>query len=253
MPRSKTFVLQWLDAVAAAEVPTAAKAVALAMATHADYGTGQNMRAGTTRLAHMAGLRDRQTRAMVKALKRAGLISWDGVPTAPGKARNYHLTVPANAPISDHNTPNGGSRVPPLDTDSTGNGGRRVPPSSDATVAIIDTNGGNNRQERRQPTATHQGPTGARPGRALRAATRADIESPLRIKLPELQCTPELVAQLRALLGRHRGSKPVRVEITDAAQSTVAKVLQLSDDLRVACSAALYADLKQLIGPDCLS
>jgi hypothetical protein len=164
MSRSKTFVLQWLDAVALADVPTGAKAVALAMATHADYGSGQNMRAGTARLAQMAGLGDRQTRSMIKALKLVGLITWDGVLTAPGKARNYTLTVPDRAQA------NSGSGVPPMAQETTDNSGSQVPPSRESTAAISDANGGNIRRQRRQPTATHQGHTRARPARALRGA-----------------------------------------------------------------------------------
>lgn len=97
--KGKTFVLAWLDAVAASDVPTNAKAVALAMATHAHYGTGANMRASRATLGTEAGLSERATIRAIGALRDAGLIEWDGTPTAPGRTRVYALTV---APATHH-------------------------------------------------------------------------------------------------------------------------------------------------------
>ena len=94
MTKAKTFALAWIDAVATSTVSTSAKAVALAMVTHADYATGHNMRAGHARLAAMSGLSERQVRRVVGELRDAQLIAWDGIPTVPGRARNYQLTIP---------------------------------------------------------------------------------------------------------------------------------------------------------------
>lgn len=88
-------VLRWLGEVRDAELSTAAKAVALVMATFGDYGTGANMRAGMATLAARAGLGVRRCREAVAELRSVGLIAWDGVPTAPGRARVYTLTIPA--------------------------------------------------------------------------------------------------------------------------------------------------------------
>jgi hypothetical protein len=166
MSLPKTFVLMWIDAVAHADVPTSAKAVALAMATHADYGTGQHMRAGTARLAVMSGLGERRTRSMVKVLRDAGLIEWDRVPTAPGKARNYTLTLPATTQSSSAGHSKS-FRVPVTVTGSR-SGGNIVPPlvEQNETAAILSNNGGNFEHKRRQHSATHQGHTMARTARA---------------------------------------------------------------------------------------
>lgn len=150
-----TYVLAWLEAVALADVSTSAKAVALAVSIHADYGTGENMRAGTARLGHMAGLGERQTRTMMGELRAAGLIEWDGVPTAPGRARTYRLTIP-----------DGGSTVPVSETER-----RQQAAGVDGSTAAMDRrNGGNTAPKRRQWVAAHQGQTMARPGDASRAA-----------------------------------------------------------------------------------
>lgn len=151
---AKTFALAWIDAVAGSPVSTSAKAVALAMVTHADYATGENMHAGNARLAAMSGLSDRQVRRCVGELRDAGLIAWDGVPTVPGRARKYQLTIP-----------NGGHGCP------VNNPERRSPMSAveAGTADMGDRNGGHTRPERRTPMATHQSPTRALPAGAFRA------------------------------------------------------------------------------------
>ena len=169
---SKTHVLDWLDAVAAANVPTAAKAVALIMATHADYGTGQNMRAGTARIAHMAGLAERHTRSMIRTLRDAGLITWDGVPTHRGRTRTYALTIPTR--ITDK---------PMTRVTGAHDGGNIVPPSQDerrqnttVTAAKYDRNGGSGLQPTKALPGPDQGALRAAPER--RAAALADNASP---------------------------------------------------------------------------
>lgn len=94
MSRSKTHALAWADAVRDSEVSTSARAVALACLTYADYGSGANMRAGTALLADRSGLKDRATRNALHELVAAGLLTWDGRPTAPGLTRCYSLTIP---------------------------------------------------------------------------------------------------------------------------------------------------------------
>lgn len=209
---TKTHALAWLDAVAHAPISTAAKAVALAMATHADYATGHNMRAGTARLAWMAGLQERQTRTMVGELRDAGLIEWDGIPTAPGRARTYALTIP-----------NGGNVLPPS------SGQRRQPTAAvtAATAAMDCRNGGNTAPQRRQPIAAHQGPTRARTQLASNAAreTRGD-DAP----------GTTLDTWRNAVTGREPGCIVERLELI--ADENVAQLeLQLADGLELSCEA----------------
>ncbi|HEY0890159.1 MAG TPA: DNA polymerase III subunit alpha [Nocardioides sp.] len=72
---------------------------------------------------------------------------------------------------------------------------------------------------------------------------------PVVITLPQTRCTPPVVAQLRDVLGTHPGLTEVRLKLL-TRQST--HVMRLGDNLRVTPSPALFADLKQLLGPGCL-
>jgi DNA polymerase III subunit alpha len=70
------------------------------------------------------------------------------------------------------------------------------------------------------------------------------------IALPLTRCTGPVVEQLKEVLGTHPGMSEVRLKL-QARDST--KVMRLDDRLRVTPSPALFADLKQLLGPGCLS
>ncbi|HEV2797176.1 MAG TPA: DNA polymerase III subunit alpha, partial [Nocardioides sp.] len=87
-------------------------------------------------------------------------------------------------------------------------------------------------QEVTAPDLTH-GPTG-----------------PVVISLPSTRCTPPVVAQLRDVLGTHPGLTEVQLRLLTRSST---KVLRLDDNLRVTPSPALFADLKQLLGPGCLT
>ncbi|MCP3421241.1 DNA polymerase III subunit alpha [Nocardioides pinisoli] len=87
-------------------------------------------------------------------------------------------------------------------------------------------------QEVTAPDLTH-GPTG-----------------PVVISLPSTRCTPPVVAQLRDVLGTHPGMTEVQLRLLTRSST---KVLRLDDNLRVSPSPALFADLKQLLGPGCLT
>ena len=87
-------------------------------------------------------------------------------------------------------------------------------------------------QEVTAPDLTH-GPTG-----------------PVVISLPSTRCTPPVVAQLRDVLGTHPGMTEVQLRLLTRSST---KVLRLDDNLRVTPSPALFADLKQLLGPGCLT
>jgi DNA polymerase-3 subunit alpha len=73
---------------------------------------------------------------------------------------------------------------------------------------------------------------------------------PVIITLPSTRCTPPVVDQLRDVLGTHPGVTEVRLRLMTKTSTTV---MRLDDRLRVAPTPALFADLKALLGPHCLS
>jgi DNA polymerase III subunit alpha len=73
---------------------------------------------------------------------------------------------------------------------------------------------------------------------------------PVVISLPSTRCTPPVVAQLRDVLGTHPGMTEVQLRLLTRSSTLV---MRLDDRLRVTPSPALFADLKQLLGPGCLT
>jgi len=73
---------------------------------------------------------------------------------------------------------------------------------------------------------------------------------PVVISLPSTRCTPPVVEQLKDVLATHPGVTEVQLRLLTRASTTV---LRLDDQLRVAASPALFADLKALLGPSCLA
>ncbi len=73
---------------------------------------------------------------------------------------------------------------------------------------------------------------------------------PVVISMPSTRCTAAVVDQLKDVLATHPGMSEVRLKLM-SREST--KVMRLPDRLRVTPSPALFADLKQLLGPGCLS
>ncbi len=73
---------------------------------------------------------------------------------------------------------------------------------------------------------------------------------PVTISLPSTRCTAPVIEQLRDVLGTHPGLTEVRLRLL-SREST--KVMRLDDRLRVTPTPALFADLKQLLGPGCLT
>ncbi|NYG57958.1 DNA polymerase-3 subunit alpha [Nocardioides daedukensis] len=72
---------------------------------------------------------------------------------------------------------------------------------------------------------------------------------PVVISLPSTRCTAPVVEQLREVLGTHPGMSEVQLRLLSRGSTTV---MRLDDRLRVTQSPALFADLKQLLGPGCL-
>ncbi len=73
---------------------------------------------------------------------------------------------------------------------------------------------------------------------------------PVVISLPSTRCTGPVIEQLKDVLGTHPGMTEVRLRLM-TRQAT--KVMRLDDRLRVTPSPALFADLKHLLGPGCLT
>ncbi len=73
---------------------------------------------------------------------------------------------------------------------------------------------------------------------------------PVVISLPSTRCTGPVVEQLKDVLSTHPGLTEVRLRLLTRADT---KVMRLDDRLRVTPSPALFADLKQLLGPGCLT
>jgi DNA polymerase III subunit alpha len=73
---------------------------------------------------------------------------------------------------------------------------------------------------------------------------------PVVVSLPITRCTPPVVEQLKEVLRTHPGMTEVHLRLLGRERTTVMRV---DDGLRVAAGAPLYADLKHLLGPGCLS
>ncbi len=73
---------------------------------------------------------------------------------------------------------------------------------------------------------------------------------PVVISLPATRCTAPVVEQLKEVLATHPGMSEVQLKLLARASTTV---MRLDDRLRVTPNSALFADLKQLLGPGCLA
>ncbi len=73
---------------------------------------------------------------------------------------------------------------------------------------------------------------------------------PVVISMPSTRCTGPVVEQLKDVLGTHPGMTEVRLRLMTREAT---KVMRLDDRLRVTPTPALFADLKALLGPGCLT
>jgi DNA polymerase III subunit alpha len=73
---------------------------------------------------------------------------------------------------------------------------------------------------------------------------------PVVISLPSTRCTAPVVEQLKEVLGTHPGMTEVQLKLLTRTSTTV---MRLDQTLRVTPTPALFADLKQLLGPGCLT
>lgn len=81
--------------------------------------------------------------------------------------------------------------------------------------------------------------------------TMPDITSgptgPILISLPAAQVTPPIVERMKEILKSHPGKREVHLHVIDTQKSTTLKV-----DALVTASPSLSADLKAILGPDCI-
>jgi DNA polymerase-3 subunit alpha len=70
---------------------------------------------------------------------------------------------------------------------------------------------------------------------------------PLLISLPAAQVTPPIVERMKEILRSHPGKREVHLQVIDQEKSTTMKI-----DALVTSSPSLSADLKAILGPDCL-
>ena len=73
---------------------------------------------------------------------------------------------------------------------------------------------------------------------------------PFVVSMPVARCVPPVVERLREVLVTHPGPTEVHLKLRGHERTTV---VRLDDKLRVATSPALIGDLKQLLGPACVS
>jgi DNA polymerase III subunit alpha len=75
-------------------------------------------------------------------------------------------------------------------------------------------------------------------------------QGPFVLSIMEARCVPPVVERLRDVLRTHSGPTEVHLKLLSGSR---AKVVKLDDKLRVRPSPSLLADLKQLLGPGCIS
>jgi DNA polymerase-3 subunit alpha len=75
---------------------------------------------------------------------------------------------------------------------------------------------------------------------------------PLVIRLESNRCTPPLVDRMKEILRSHPGGREVHLQLLGSATSPTVTTLKIDDSLKVSATPSLSADLKALLGPDCL-
>jgi DNA polymerase-3 subunit alpha len=72
---------------------------------------------------------------------------------------------------------------------------------------------------------------------------------PIVISMETVRCTPPIVDRIKEILRSHPGKREVHLNLDDGRKSLTMKI---GDELRVTASPSLSADLKAILGPDCL-
>ena len=74
--------------------------------------------------------------------------------------------------------------------------------------------------------------------------------NPVVVSMPISRCTHDVVEQLKQVLSTHPGMAEVHMRLIGPGSS---RLMRLDQKLRVSPNSALMADLKALLGPNCLS
>ncbi len=72
---------------------------------------------------------------------------------------------------------------------------------------------------------------------------------PLVISMEMSRCTPPVIERMKEILRSHPGSREVHLQLDENGKKTI---LKLDEGLKVTSSPSLSADLKTVLGPDCL-
>ena len=72
---------------------------------------------------------------------------------------------------------------------------------------------------------------------------------PFIISMEMSRCTPPVIDRINEILRSHPGGREVHLRLVDGEKNTV---LKLDENLKVTSSPSLSADLKTVLGPDCL-
>jgi DNA polymerase-3 subunit alpha len=72
---------------------------------------------------------------------------------------------------------------------------------------------------------------------------------PLIISMAASRCTPPVIDRMSEKLKSHPGAREVHLRLIDGEKKTI---LKLDEALKVTSSPGLSADLKTVLGPDCL-
>ncbi len=72
---------------------------------------------------------------------------------------------------------------------------------------------------------------------------------PLVISMEMSRCTPPVIERMKEILRTHPGSREVHLQLDENGKKTI---LKLDEGLKVTSSPSLSADLKTVLGPDCL-
>jgi len=84
----------------------------------------------------------------------------------------------------------------------------------------------------------------------LPALNVGGVEAPVTVSLPVARCTHDTIEKFKQVLSVHPGVAEVHLRLIGP---TSTKVMRLDTSLRVTPSSSLMADLKELLGPRCLS
>ena len=72
---------------------------------------------------------------------------------------------------------------------------------------------------------------------------------PFVISMEMARCTPPVIDRVKEILRSHPGGREVHLRLADGEKNTI---LKLDEAFKVTSSPSLSADLKTVLGPDCL-